>query len=106
MKKSEYTKEEVSVMQKISKEVLNDLTLEANAKSFDIMYNTITMRLSGYIYSRTSEERKLEYYFDRPSFLDWALRRKRKAIFNLIVKDLALKKPEENTLRTYSITAL
>ena len=103
-KEIKFEKEKVTVMKKISNEVLNDLKLEVSKVSDDFVNETITMLLTGFIYSDLADERNLDYYFDRPTFLDWLLRRKRKATFNLKVKDLLLNDPKtDNSMRIYVV---
>lgn len=99
-----FEREKVAVMHKIERELLNDLSLQVSPFGDDFIKNTLTIKLSAFIYSNLAEERNLDYYFDRPSFLDWLLRKKRKATFKLKVKDLLLNAPKpENTMRTYNI---
>ena len=89
-KEIKFEKEKIAVIDKISNNVLNDLKLEISQVAEDFVNETMTMRLTAFIYSNLAEERNLDYYFERPTFLDWLLRRKRKATFNLKVKDLLL----------------
>ena len=100
-----FDREKVAVMQKISKEVLSNLKLEFSQGEDDFVNEAteaMTMRLTGFIYSNLAEERDLNYYFDRPTFLDWLLRRRRKATFKLRVEDLLLNPPTTNkTIRIY-----
>ena len=99
-----FEKEKIAVYQKISKEILSDLELLVSKADTDFIDKTMTMQLSGYIYSNLAEERVLHYYFDRPTFLDWLFRRKRKATFNLKVKDLKLNDPKtDNSIRIYIV---
>lgn len=99
-----FEKERVAVMQKRSKEVLNDLKLDISHDSDDFITGNMTMRLTGFIYSNLAEERNLYYYFDRPTFMDWLLKRKRTATFTLKVKDLLLNAPKtDNTIRIYTV---
>lgn len=99
-----FEKEKIAVMQKISTELFNDLELEVSKVSDDFVNETMTMKLTGFIYSNLADERNLDYYFDRPTFLDWILRRKRKATFNLKVKDLLLNAPKmDNSMRIYIV---
>lgn len=96
--------EGLTVWQKVSEQAIRDLRLDIDRNLDDFVKKTMTMKLTGTIHSNLAEERDLEYYFDRPTFLDWLLRRKRKATFKLKVKDLALNPPNiENSLRTYWI---
>ena len=102
--KIEFKKEKVAVMQKISNEVLNDLKFKDYHDADDFVNDTMTRHLTGFIYSNLADERNLDYYFDRPTFLDWLLRRKRKATFNLKVKDLLLNAPKtDNSMRIYVV---
>lgn len=102
--KIDYQKEKLSTMQKISNEVFNDLKIEMYKDSYDYLYNTMTVQLSAFIYSKMVDERELHYYFERPKFLEWLFRKKRKATFNLKVKDLLLNKSEtKDTIWIYEI---
>lgn len=99
-----FEKEKIAVMQKISTELFNDLELDVSKVSDDFVNETMTMKLTGFIYSNLADERNLDYYFDRPTFFDWILRRKRKATFNLKVKDLLLNAPKmDNSMRIYIV---
>jgi len=103
-KEIKFEKEKIAIMQKISNEVLNDLILEDGTCNDDFINDMFTMRLTASIYSNLADERSLDYYFDRPTFLDWLLRRKRKATFNLKVKDLLLNAPKtDNSMRIYVV---
>lgn len=77
--------------------------MQVNYEELDYIENLLTVRLSGFIYSNMIEERELTYYCDRPSFLDWLLRRCKKVKFNLKVKDLLLNPKPENTERIYIV---
>jgi len=101
---AEYKREKIAVMQKIEKEVLSDPKFEVFRDAEDFIHDTMTMRLTAFIYSDLADERNLEYEFKRPTFFDWLLRRKRKATFNLKVKDLLLNPPKSGkSMRMYKI---
>lgn len=71
----------------------------------DLMEET-SARFTAEILERTAEERTLEYTFKIPTFFDWLLRRKRKATFELKVKDLLLDPANYKgfeTVRTYEV---
>jgi len=101
-----FEKEKVTMVQKISEELLNGLKLETY-KDIDAYFRkTMTLRLSGFIYSNLADERNLDYYFDRPTFFEWLFRKRRKATFNLKVKDLLLNAPKtDNSIRIYVVSA-
>ena len=93
--------------EKISSECLNDIALNIGQASIDDMLNDIyTLELVGWIYSRTIEERKLTYYCERPTFLDWLFRRKKKVEFDFKASDLLINPPDKNTLRIYDIKSV
>jgi len=97
-----FRKEKAAVIQKITNEAISDLKFTIGQEGDDFMRENLTVMLSASIYTHLAEERELVYDFDRPTFTDWLLRRKRKAKFNLKVKDLLLILPiSENSLRMY-----
>jgi hypothetical protein len=102
METIEFKKEKIAVMQKISNEIIQDLCIKTGMDGDDIIYDQLTSRLTGFIYSNMAEERQLVYYCERPRFLDWLLRRTKRVVFNLKVKDLLLNPPKNvNTIRVY-----
>lgn len=101
-----YTKEKISEIQKISEEVFTNLQLEVGRIDDDFIYQELTLKLSGYVYSNMAEERDLVYYCDRPKSFDWLFRRKRKVVFHLSVKDLLINPNPKNTTRIYLIDQL
>lgn len=102
--KQDFNKEKISVIQKISGDVVSSLTLDIGTVDNDILLNQMTVKLSGYIYSNMADERELVYYCPRPRFFDWLFRRRKTAVFNLKVKDLKLNPPKsEDTKRIYTI---
>lgn len=104
MEQTEFKKERIAVMQKMSDELLNDLKFKLGQEGGDIVCGQLTARLTGFIYSNMAEERDLVYYCVRPTFFDWLFRRAKKVVFNLKVKDLLLKAPKtNNTERIYEV---
>jgi hypothetical protein len=65
--------------------------------------NEICYRLNAYIFTSQNQEKEVSYLFDRPTFLDWLLRRRREARFIVKSKDALLDPPvwEDKTLRLY-----
>jgi hypothetical protein len=99
-----FEREKVTVMQKIASNILTDTSLEIATVLDDFVKNQMTMKLAANVYYNLSEERDLEYICKRPTFLDWLLRREKKVIFNLKVKDLLLNPPKlDNTMRAYFV---
>jgi hypothetical protein len=65
-------------------------------KSFDdYLAETFAYQLKAYIYKRIKEKRSIECIFERPSFLDWLLRRKRKLTKEIIISDILKNPPSE-----------
>ena len=105
MKKAKtlFEAEKLAAYKRISKELLNDTEFKLDNYE-DYLNETMTATLSSYIYNNMAEKRELIYYCDRPSFLDWLLRRSKKVIFNLEVRDLLLNAPKtNNTMRIYIV---
>jgi hypothetical protein len=104
MERTTFTKEKITVMEKISNEVIRELKFESGQTGDDFMNDILTKRLSAFVYANTLEERELVYYCPRPTFFDWLFRRTKKAVWNFKVKDLLLNAPATpNTLRIYEI---
>ena len=102
MKQIDFTKEKLYTHAYISKTMLADLNFQTSQQSDDFINDQLTIKLTGYIYTNLSDERELEYFFDKPTFFDWLFGRKRKAKFNLKVKDILLNPPQmKGTVRMY-----
>lgn len=98
----EFIKEKVSVETKISSDLITELNFYSQREYDDFVYNTMTVKLVGYIHSNLAEERDLVYHCKRPSFFDWLFRRRKSVTFNLKVKDLLINPPKTaNTKRIY-----
>ena len=85
---------------------ITKIKMETGFTENDLIEENITARLTAEILERTVEEKTLEYTFKRPTFFDWLLRRKRKATFELKVKDLLLDPANYKgfeTVRTYEV---
>lgn len=98
-----YEKKEVAEQIKIPMSVFTEMKTETGQVMNDFVNETLTVQLQAFIYEQTIDERELIYEFNRPTFLDWLLRRKRKAIFHFKAADLLLNPPQEKNLRTYQI---
>lgn len=101
-----FEKEKVSVISKISNILLKDIDLTLGLDQDDFMDDISTLRLDAWYLSNLSEVKKVKFKCDRPSFLDWLLRRQKTAEFTLVVKDILLNPPKlaDNTVRFYEIS--
>lgn len=98
-----FTKEKIRVINWISKELLNDFEVRCGFEDF--VKNEMYIELSAIIYSNLADERELVYFCKRPTFMDWILRRREKAKFNLKIKDLlSIPEKTKGTIRTFDIT--
>lgn len=101
-----FNREKIASMMKISKRCISDIEIKTYQTSEDYITDKLTVQLEAFIYSNTIDERKLEYYLERPSFLDWLLRRRKKVMFDFKAKDLMLDAPIKNKdkfIRIYEI---
>lgn len=101
-----FNREKVAATMQMSRECLSDLKLSKGQTSDDFLQDKLTAQLTGFIYSNTIDERKLEYYLERPTFFDWLFRRRKKVLFDFKAKDLMLNPPKTNLdkiLRVYEI---
>ena len=99
-----FKRERLKTQMKISKELLNDMSYHVGTVGEDKIYDMLTAELTAYIHTNMAEERDIVYYCPAPSFLDWLLRRNKKVVFKLKVKDLLLNAPKPpDTERIYII---
>jgi len=103
--KIEFTKEKLSTDYQVSKDLINaisEVTFESGQTELDSILNLMTLRLDAYYLAHLSEKIPLQFECKRPTFLDWLLRRRQIAKFELHVKDLLLKPPAlPDTQRIY-----
>lgn len=62
----------------------------------DFLRNELTAQLSAFVYERTKEKRELVHYLDRPRFLDWLLRRRKKVTIIVDFKEWLINPPIED----------
>lgn len=77
--------------------VASILRIDKDIQSFEydgdnLIKNKITLRLQGYVYQMTVAEKEITYHFDKPSFLDWLLGRRKSKTIKINIAD-ALKNP-------------
>jgi hypothetical protein len=107
MERVEFTKERMSVFNKVSAEVISEIDLVVGRVDDDLIRDMFTMKMDAWFLANTADERTLTYYCDRPRFFDWLFRRNRTVEFKLEVKDLLLNPPRlSKTTRTYIVTDL
>ena len=102
MERTEFTLESMADSMKWSEEYLSDIKMKAGVESEDFMKQLLTVRIKAYFYSHESDEKEMIFYSKRPTFLDWLLRRKRRHVVNVKIKDI-LKNPPKGikTKRLY-----
>jgi len=103
--KVEFTLEEISKIEKISRSVVSGSYVQPGYESDDFMKNLVTFQIGVYFYTNMAETRNLTFYCPRPTFLDWLFRRTKRVIFKLEVKDLLLNPPKmpDRTKRIYIV---
>ena len=104
VKEAVFSREKIAAKMAVSERCLTDLKLNIGKTHEDYVLDRLTASLSGHIYSNTIDERKLEYYSEPPTFLDWLFRRRKLIIFDFKAKDLLLDPPSDGCLRTYEVT--
>lgn len=98
-----FEKKKFAVFTKFSADILNDI----DVKIFeDKITNTITARMEAFFYEKQVAEKEIVYYFDRPTFLDWLLRRRKTKRIKINISDVLNNPPKtlENTIRHYTLT--
>ena len=101
----EFNLNKISIFSKVPNELIVDAKLNVWECGDNFLKNMLTARLDAYLFENQADERTLTYYCERPKFLDWLLRRKKRVEWKLIVKDLLLNPPrlKEKTTRIYLI---
>jgi len=96
-KELEFIRKRVATFLKVDKDVQK---FEHDGDNF--IKNKMTLRLEGYVYEMTIAEKEITYHFDKPSFLDWLLGRRKSKTIKISIAD-ALNNPPEtnNTSRLY-----
>lgn len=97
---------EISEAYKYSSRFIAESKVEAAQENDDFLKEMITIKVSSYIYENKAEERELVYYCDRPKFFDWLFRRRKKATFNLKVKDILIDPPKTDRSDRIYVTTL
>lgn len=104
--KKAFEKLKLSAIEKISSDCITNISFYLGQTAEDILDDMYTFQIVGYVYSRTIDERKLTYYCERPTFLDWLFRRKKKIEFDFKASDLLINPPDEDTLRIYDVKSI
>lgn len=100
-KQIKFTREYNSVFCKVSR-----LELSQGLESNDFSDGLMTLMLKQIFYSTLSDTKDLEYTFNRPTFLEWILRKKKIVNVKCEVKDVLINPPKmrKETVRTYIFT--
>ena len=87
--------------QKIATRVITDKKYYVDD---NIMEVTLEHNLAAYIYKHTVKKYNKTIYIDRPTFLEWLLRKQRSIVVNVDVSDILLDPPKlpDKTIRLYS----
>ena len=99
----QYEKVKVAAQKKIPLSVFNDIKLEISQTGEDFINEVFTVRMQAFIYESTIAEKEVIYTFDKPSFLDWLLGRKRTAKFHIKMSEVLTSPPSEKNITTYKI---
>lgn len=62
--------------------------LKTGMEADDFMYETLTAMLHGYIYTMAKEEGEITVHIERPTFLDWLLRRTKQKKVKYVIREL------------------
>jgi len=102
MERTEFALESMADSMKWSEEYLSEIKMKAGVESEDFLKQLLTVRIKAYFYSHETDEKEITCYSERPTFLDWLLRRTRTHVVNVKVKDI-LKNPPKGikTKRLY-----
>lgn len=88
-----FKKERIVNDVKVSNLILSELDLSISQAGDDFVRQLFTMRLEAFILSRLNEEKTITVYKERPSFLDWLLRRRRAFTFEFSCKEVLINPP-------------
>lgn len=62
--------------------------LQTGQEADDFIYDQLTVMLHGYIYTMAKEEGEITVHVERPTFLDWLLRRTKEKKVKYVIKEL------------------
>lgn len=103
-KEQSFTAEKIAAVQKIPSTVLADMKIDLHQNADDFIHDRFTLQMTAKIYTDTVDERVLVYHCERPTFLDWLLRRRKRVEFDFKAKDLLLAPPKNGTARIYAVS--
>lgn len=83
--RTEFEKQKIRAMIRMS---FQEMKLDVAQADADFINEELTFQLTSFIYQRTVEEREMVYYCPRPIFMDWLLRRKKRVVFNVNLKQV------------------
>ncbi len=105
VKEVDFQGELISSFRRMPQRIFADIQVRHGLQADDFLKKEMTTQIVGYIYTNLADERDLTFYCERPSFLDWLLRRRKVATFKFKAKDLLLNPPKitQPTIRIYTI---
>lgn len=82
----EYKKEKIGCYEKYTNECYEELRIGQEGEDF--IRNQLAVRLDNYIFTHMVGKYEHTKYFDRPTFLDWLLRRRRTINIKVDIKEM------------------
>lgn len=105
-----FTREKVAYAEKVTEEYLTQLNMEVGREDLDFIREQATLQFSSFLLSHMNAHQVIRVQTERPSFLDWLLRRK--PVFNIEVKCMEVLKnpprllPEGQSTFIFKITEI
>lgn len=92
MTQTTFTKEKIAVNEKISDLFLKEMDLSIAKNGDDFVRELFTIQLESFIMTRLNEKQNIIVYRERPTFMEWILRKRRSFVFEISCKEV-LKNP-------------
>jgi hypothetical protein len=101
METIKFTPERIGSFCKVSKDYITEMNLTIGESDDDFIMKSLTVRLDALIMSSLVDEKIIHYYFARPTFFEWLLRKERKVDIKITAKDLFKNPPAPNSDRIF-----
>jgi len=99
-----FDKQRISCSMKVSKDFINEAKITSE---YLMIQDELAFRLDTFVYQQLLEEKELVYYFQRPKFFEWLLRKPRTAKFKFVAKETLTNPPKmDNTRVFYNINPI
>lgn len=92
MERITFNKNKLAVSAKLSSVLLEDVRATTGLDAFDLVKDQLTVQLVAGFMTALNETKNITVYAERPTFLDWLLRRKRRFVLTVNAKEI-LKDP-------------